>query len=171
MERAVDGDDITLGKHLLEVLDTPATNLGLLLSRQGLVVVVEELLAVERLETAQDTLTDTADSDGTNNLALEIKLVLGGGGDVPFTSLDLLVGGDEVTDEGEDGHDDVLSDGDDVGASHLGDGDTTVGLVGGIEVDVVGTNTGGDGNLQVLGLGETLSSQVTRVEAVRSEHC
>lgn len=171
MERAVDGDDITLGKHLLEVLDTPAANLGLLLSRQGLVVVVKELLAVERLETAQDTLTDTADSDGTNNLALEIELVLGGGGNVPFTSLDLLVSGDEVTDEGEDGHNDVLSDGDDVGASHLGDGDTTVGLVGGIKVDVVGTNTGGDGNLQVLGLGETLSSQVTRVEAVRSKRC
>lgn len=166
VERAVDGDNITLGKHLLEVLDTPAANLGLLLSRQGLVVVVEELLAVEGLETAQDTLTDTADSDGTDNLALEIELVLGGSGNVPLTSLDLLVGGDEVADEGEDGHDDVLSDGDDVGASHLSDGETAVGLVGGIEVDVIGTNTSGDGNLQVLGLGETLGSQVTRVEAV-----
>lgn len=171
MERAVDGDNITLGKHLLEVLNTPAANLGLLLSRQRLVVVVEELLAVEGLETAQDTLTDTANSDGTDNLALKVELVLGGSGNVPLTSLDLLVGGNEVADEGEDGHDDVLSDGDDVGTSHLSDGDTTVGLVSGIEINVVGTNTGGDGNLQVLGLGETLSSKVTRVEAVRSEHC
>jgi len=62
------------------------------------------------------------------------------------------VRGDEVADEGEDGHDDVLSDGDDVGTSDLGDGDTAVGLVGGVKVDVVRTNTGSDGNLEVLGL-------------------
>lgn len=168
VQRAVDGDNITLCKHLLQILNTPAANLCLLLRGQRLVVVVEQLLAVEGLETAQDTLADTADSDGTDNLALEVELVLGSGGDVPLAGLDLLVGGDEVAHEEEDGHDDVLSDGDDVGAGHLGHGHTTVGLVGGVEVDMVGTNAGGDGDLKVLGLGETLSGQVTRVEAVVS---
>lgn len=165
VQRAVDGDNVTLGQHLLQIVNTPAANLGLLLGRQGLVVVVEELLAVKGLETAQDTLADTADSDGTDNLALEIELVLGSGSDIPLASLDLLVGGHKVAHEGEDGHDDVLSDGDDVGAGHLGDGDSTVGLVGGVEVDMVGTNTGSNGNLQLLGLGKTLSSQVAGVEA------
>jgi hypothetical protein len=41
----------------------------------------------------------------------------------------------------------VLSDRDDVGAGDLGDGNTAVGLVGGIEVDVVRTDTSSDGKL------------------------
>lgn len=169
VQGAVDGDDVALGDELLQGIDAAAANLLLDLVRQRLVVVVEQLLAVKGLEAAQDTLADAADSDGADNLALQVKLVLGGLGDVPVTALNHLVGGDEVADEQQDGHDDVLSDGDDVGAGDLGDGDTAVGLVGGIEVDVVGANTGGDGELQVLGLGEALSGQVTRVEAVLLE--
>ena len=167
MERAVDGDNVTLCEHLLEVLDATAANLLLDLRAQGLVVEVEELLAVEGLETAEDTLTDTADSDGTDDLVLEVVLVLGDLSDVPVTTGDLLVGRDEVADEGEDGHDDVLSDGDDVGASDLGDGDTAVGLVGSIEVDVVGTDTSSDGELEVLGLSKTLCCEVTGVETIK----
>jgi hypothetical protein len=60
----------------------------------------------------------------------------------------------------------VLGDGDDVGAGDLGNGDTAIGLVGGVEVDVVGADTSSDGDLEVLGLGEALSSKVTGVEAV-----
>jgi hypothetical protein len=75
------------------------------------------------------------------------------------------VGRDKVADEQEDGHDDVLGDGNDVGAGDLGDRDAAVGLVGGIEVNVVGADAGGDGELQVLGLGEALSGQVARVKA------
>ena len=167
MKRAVDGDDIALCEHLLEVLDATAANLLLDLRAQGLVVEVEELLAVEGLETAEDTLTDTADSDGTDDLVLEVVLVLGDLSDVPVTTGDLLVGRDEVADEGEDGHNDVLSDGDDVGASDLGDGDTAVGLVGSIEVDVVGTDTSSDGELEVLGLSKTLCCEVTGVETIK----
>jgi hypothetical protein len=59
----------------------------------------------------------------------------------------------------------VLGDGDDIGARHLGDGDTAVGLVGRVEVDVVGADTGGDGELELLRLGETLGGQVAGVEA------
>jgi hypothetical protein len=79
------------------------------------------------------------------------------------------VGGDEVADEGQDGHDDVLGDGDDVGASNLGDSNTAVGLVRGIEVDVVRSNTSSNGKLQVLSLGQTLGGKVTWVERCRDD--
>lgn len=174
VERAVDGDNVTLGEHLLEGLDAAAANLGLLLGGQGLVVKVQQLLAAKGLEAAQDTLADAADGDGTDNLALEVVLLLGDGGDVPVALGDLLVGGDEVAEEDQDGHDDVLGDGDDVGAGDLGDGDAAVGLVGSGQVDVVGADTSSDGDLEVLGLGETLRGQVARVEAgeaVSNELC
>lgn len=58
----------------------------------------------------------------------------------------------------------MLSDRDDIGASHLGDGDTAVGFVGGIEVDVVRTDAGSDGKLELLRLLETLLGKVARVE-------
>jgi hypothetical protein len=165
VEWAVDGDDITLGQHLLEVLDSSAANLLLLLGREWLVVVVEELLAVEWLQSAEDTLTNATNSDGTHDLVLEVIFVLSDLGDVPVTAGDLFVSRNEVADEDENGHDDVLGDGDDVGTSDLSDRDTTVGLVGGVEVDMVGTNTSSDGDLKVLGLGEALGSQVAGVEA------
>lgn len=164
MERAVDGDNITLCQHVLKLVDSSATNLLLDLWGQSLVVEVEQLLAVEWLQSAEDTLTNTANSNGTDGLALEIVLVLGDFGDVPVTTGDLLVSWDEVADEDEHGHDNVLSDGDDVGASDLGDSDTAIGLVGSVEVDVVGTNTSSDGNLELLGLGQTLSGEVSWVE-------
>lgn len=130
-----------------------------------MVVEVQKLLAVERLETSQDTLSNTSYSDGTDNLALEIELVLGSGSDIPLTSLDLFVCGDEVADEDEDGHDDVLGDRDDVGAGNFSNGDAAIGRVRSVQVDVVGSNTSSDGKLQLLGLCETFGSEVTWVEA------
>jgi hypothetical protein len=166
VQGAVDGDNITLGKHLLEVLNAAAADLLLNLRGQGLVVEVEQLLAVEGLKAAQHTLTDAANSDSADDLVLEVVLVLGGGSDIPVAGDDLLVSGDEVADQDQDGHDNVLSDRDNVGSRHLSDGDTTVGGVGSVEVDMVGTDTGRNGELQLLGLGQTLLGKVSRVEAV-----
>lgn len=166
MQRAVDGDNVALSQHLLEVLNTAAANLLLLLGRQRLIVKVQQLLAVERLETAEHTLSDTSDSNGSDNLALEVVLVLSDLSNVPFTLGNLLVGGDKVADESQDGHDNVLGDRDDVGASNLGDGDTAICLVRSVEVDVVRSDTSSNGKLQVLGLGETLCGKVTGVETV-----
>ena len=166
VQGAVNGDNVTLGEHLLEIIDATAADLLLGLGGEGLVVVVQELLAVEGLEAAEDTLTDTADGDGTDDLVLKIELVLGDGSDVPVAGLDLLVGRDEVADQDQDGHDNVLSDRDDVRSGDLGDGDTAVGGVGSVQVNVIGTNTGSDGELELLGLGQTLSGEVTWVEAV-----
>jgi len=156
VQRAVDGHHIALGNHLLEVRDATAANLLLLLLRQGLVVVVEQLLAVKGLEAAQDALADAADGHGADDLALEVVLGLGRLGHVPVAALDGLVGRVVVADEHEDGHDDVLGHRHDVGARHLGHGDAAVCLVGGVEVDVVGADAGRDGQLEVLGLGEAL---------------
>jgi hypothetical protein len=61
----------------------------------------------------------------------------------------------------------VLGDGDDVGAGDFGDGDAAVGLVGGVQVDVVRADTSGDGELELLGLGQAFGSEVTGVEAVK----
>lgn len=61
-----------------------------------------------------------------------------------------LVSGRVVPDEKEDAHDDMLSDGHDVRARHLEHLNTM--LDGGIEVDVVGTDSRGDTDLEVLGL-------------------
>jgi len=166
VQRAVDRHDITLADHLLKGLDTSGVKLLLNFGLQRLVVVVQQLLAVKCLQSAEHTLANTANSDSTDNLVLEIVLVLGHGGNVPVSTADHLVGRDEVADEGEDGHDDVLGDRDDVGAGDFGDGDTAVGFVGGVEVDVVGSNTGSDGDLELLGFGEALGGEVAGVETI-----
>lgn len=153
VQRAVDGDHVALGQQLLEGVDAAAADLLLDLRLEGLVVEIEELLAVEGLETAQHTLADTPNGYGTDRLALEIELVLGGGCDVPFASLDLLVCRHEVTYQDQDGHDDVLSYRYNVGAGDLGHRNTTVGFVGNVEVDMVGADTGSDGKLEFLRLG------------------
>jgi hypothetical protein len=50
----------------------------------------------------------------------------------------------------------VLGDGDNVGARDFGDGDAAIGLVGCVEVDVVGADACCDCELELLGFGETL---------------
>jgi len=59
----------------------------------------------------------------------------------------------------------MLGDGDDVGAGDFCNGDTAIGLVRSIQVDVIGSDASSDGNLQLLGLCETLGSEVTGVES------
>ena len=61
-----------------------------------------------------------------------------------------LVGGDKVPDEKQDVHDNVLCNRDDVRASNFEDLEAL--LSSGIEVNVVGSNTGRDTDLEVLGL-------------------
>jgi hypothetical protein len=106
VKRAVDGDNVALGEHLLEALNSAAANFLLGLSVEGLIVKVEEFLGVEGYETSQDTFTDTADTDGSDDLAFDIERVLGNGGNVPIPSGDLFVGGDKVADESKHGEDD-----------------------------------------------------------------
>lgn len=78
-----------------------------------------------------------------------------------------LVCGDEVADEQEDAHDNVLGDRDDVRAGDLED--LNFALDGGVEVDVVGADTGGDADLQVLGLVDDVLGDICGVEGGRNE--
>jgi hypothetical protein len=103
---AIDGDNVALGEHVLEFLNSAATDFLLGLSVEGLVVKVEELLGVKGHETSQDTFADSTDSDGSDDLAFEIERVLGNGGNVPVPSGHLFVGGDKVADESKHGKDD-----------------------------------------------------------------
>lgn len=167
VEWAVDGHNIALCQHILQSVDSAATNLLLNLWGKWLVVVVQQLLAVERLQSAQHTLTNTSDGNGADSLALQVVLVLGNRGNVPFTGSNLLVGRDEVAYKDEHGHDDMLRDRHNVGSSDLGNSDTAIGLVGSVQVDVVRTDTSRDSKLQVLGLGQALSSQITGVETAQ----
>lgn len=153
MKWAIDGDDIALPKHLLKVCYTATADFLLLFWGKGLVVVVEKLLAVEGLEAAKNTLANASDGDSSDHLALEVKLVFGRLCNIPPSLLDHLVGRDEIPNEDQDGHDDVLGYGHDVRTSNLGDGDAAIGLVGGIQVDMIRANAGGDGKLELLGLG------------------
>lgn len=137
MQRAVDGNHVTLREHILKVLNTAATNFFLYFGAKRLVVVVKELLAVKGLKTTQNTLANAADSDGTDDLVLKIILVLGHGSDIPVATADLFVRRNKVANQGKNGHDDVFSDRNNIATSDFGDSDTTVGLVGSVKVNMV----------------------------------
>lgn len=137
MQGTVDSNNVTLFYHILELFDTVTANFFRLLFTQRLVVEVEELLAVKRFKSAQDALTDTTNTNGTNDLVLEIILLLGDGSNIPVTSLHLLVGGNKVSNQYQDGHNNVLSNRDDITASDFGDRNTAISLVGKVKVDVV----------------------------------
>jgi hypothetical protein len=174
VERTVDGDDISLSEHVLEFLNSAAADLLGSFGGELLVIEVEEFLAVEGYETSQDTFTDTSDTDGGNNLALDIERVFCNLSDIPLTSCNLLMSWDKVADESEHGENDMFSDRDDIGSSDFSDEEFL--LVGSCQIDVVGscrlelpmkwgyTDTGGDASLQFLCLLNTFPVDVSRVE-------
>ena len=165
VQRAIDGDDVTLCQHLFQILHTSTSNLFFKFGFEGLVVEVEELFAIECLQSSQNTLSNSSDGNGADDFIFEIILAFGHCCDIPIATRDLFVSWDKVADKDEDGHDDVLGNGDDVGAGDFGNGDASIGLVGGVQVDMVGSNTGGDGEFEVFGLGEAFGGQVARVKA------
>ena len=98
----------------------------------------------------EDTVADASSSDGADNLALEIESISGDVGDLPVAALNHLVSRNKVPDEEEDAHDDMLGNRGNIGAGDLKDLDLVINS--GVEVDVVRADTGGDADLQVLGL-------------------
>jgi hypothetical protein len=112
MQGTVDGDHVTLTKHLFQAVHTSAPDLFLNLWLQGLIIKIEKLFALEWFESAEDPFADASNSNCADDLALQVIFVLGCAGDVPISSLNLLVGRNKIPDEVEDGHDDVLGNGD-----------------------------------------------------------
>lgn len=150
VEGYVHSDNVTLRDQLLEIFNAARTDRLFAVLREATEVVVQVLLGVEGHEPLKDAVADAARADGANDLALEVECVARDLGDLPVPALNLLVGGYEVAHEEQDAHHDVLSDRGHVRARHFDDIDVLLG--GGVEVDVVRTDTGGDRELEVLGL-------------------
>jgi hypothetical protein len=161
---AVDGYHVALGNHLLETTHSATSNVLLNLRFQRLIVEIQKLLTVKRLQPSQYTFTNTANSHGPDNLALEVVLAFGRFGDVPIATLNLFMCWDEITDKAKDSHNDVLRNRNNITSGDLSDGDPTVGLVGSVQVDVVRTNASSDGELQFFGLGQPLGGEIARME-------
>ena len=164
---AVDGDNITLRQHILKILHASAAYLTLDVFAKRLVVKIQQFFAIKGFQPPEDPLADPAHRHSTHDFVFKIILILRNASNVPFTCRYHLMSRDKVADEIEDGHDDVLCHGDDVGAGDLGDGDAAIGRVGGVEVDVVGADAGGDGEFEVFGFGEALRCEIAWVEAVK----
>ena len=99
VQRAVYRHDIALFEHVFQFFHSRAANVLLRLRIQRLIVEVEQLCAVERLKTTEDSFSDATNTDGTNYLALKVILLLGDGSNIPVAALNLLVGGNKVADE------------------------------------------------------------------------
>ena len=68
VEWAVDGDNVALSQHLLEIVNSSAANLLLDFRLQWLVIEVEQFFAVEGLQSAEHTFANAANSDCSNDL-------------------------------------------------------------------------------------------------------
>lgn len=110
VEWAVDGDNITLRDHLLEIRDVARTNLLLRIGRESGEVVIQVLLGVKRHEPFEHAVANTTCTDHADGLALEVKGSTCDVGDLPVAALDHFMGRHEVVNEEQDAHDDVLCD-------------------------------------------------------------
>ncbi len=169
MQWTVNGDNVALGQHFLQVVHASASNFLLNLGFQRLIVEVQQFLAVEWLESAQHTLANTPNSDCTNNLVFKVIFIFSNSGNIPVATGNLFVSWNEVANECEDGHEHMLCHRYDVGAGHFRDSDTTIGFVCGIEVNVVRSNAGGNGELELLSFSQSFGGQVTWMEADGNE--
>ena len=59
----------------------------------------------------------------------------------------------------------MFRDRNDIRSSDLRNRNTSVGCVGGVEINVIGSDTGSNGELKLLGLGETVGGEISWVEA------
>lgn len=132
------------------------------------IVEPQKLLAVKALQSLQDPVPDSAAADGADHLAFEVESVASNLGNVPVIGDDLLVGGDLVSDQCQDGHDDMLGDTDDVGAGNFGDGNLV--LVGRIQIDMITANAGSDAKLELRGLLDQVGREIARVEGGGDEN-
>ena len=165
VQRAVDGDYVTLGQHLLQIIHTSAPNLLLNFGFKRLVIEIQQLLAVEGLQSPQHTFANAPNSDCTHYFVLKIIFVLGNGGDVPVSTRNLFVSWDEVANKGEDSHEHMLCHRHDVRASDLSDCDATVSLICSIQVNVIRSNAGCDREFELLSFSKPFGGQVTWMEA------
>src|SRR5277367_4243092 len=115
---------------------------------------------VERRHPPQHGSADAAGGDHADVHALDVVGVFDAVGDIPAAVRRPLVGGNEIAHQRQDLHDGVLGDADAVAEGDLGDGDPAGN--GRVEIDVVRTDPGGEGQLQIGSFGDPLGAQICR---------
>src|SRR5207248_1319552 len=120
---------------------------------------------VEGREPAQYGGADPPGGDRPDVHALDVVRACDAVGDVPAAVEHDLVGGQVVAHLRKDHHHHVLGDADAVAVGHFGDGDAV--LDGGVEVDVVRADSGGDGELQLRRPRDPFRGQVGGPERLR----
>ena len=117
---------------------------------------------IERRKAPQHRRADPSRRDRPDLHPLQVVLARGAVGDVPAAVHHPLIGRDVVAYEREDHHHDVLGDADAVAVGDLGDRDPA--LDGGLQIDVVRSDSSRHGELQPGRLGDPLGRQVRRPE-------
>src|SRR6266545_3724905 len=139
VQRYVQGHHVGGAKELGEEGEADAERVLLILAEPEDVEVAN--VHVEALDAARDLLTDVAETDDAEPLALDLVGASGGEvADAPFAGDDVVVVVHEFLEHGEHEHDGVLGDGDGVGATVVGDGHT--GLARGLDVDAIVARAG-----------------------------
>ena len=164
MKRRIDRHNVTDLDHVLDIRMPGEVEFLLDRLRQPVPIVVMQM-HVEGLEPAKHGEADAAGGDRADVHALDIIGARDAVGDVPAALHHPLVGGNVVPHEPEDHHHDVFGDADRIAVGDLGDRDPAVDR--GLKVDVVGADAGGDGELQLLGLGDPIGRQIGRPEGLR----
>src|SRR5690606_26367309 len=123
---------------------------------------------VERLEAAQYRGADPAGRDGADVHALQVVGARDRLGDVPAALVHDPVGRQVVPDQRQDHHHHALGDADAVAVGDLGDGDAVPD--GGLQVDVVGADAGGQRELQPGRAGDPLGGEVGGPERLGDDH-
>ena len=90
MKWSVDSDHVALRNEFLEVLYPTSVHSLLCVRLERVVVVVQELFAVEGLETLENAVTNAAGTNGTNDLTLQIESIASDIGDLPVTTFNHL---------------------------------------------------------------------------------
>ena len=116
----------------------------------------------ERRQAPQHRLADPAGSHQTDVHTLQVVGALHAVGDVPAAVGRVAVGRHEIADESQYLHDRVLGDADAVAEGDFGDSDVM--CDGGVEIDVIRTDSGGDRQLQLGRLRDAFRGQVRRPE-------
>jgi len=168
VERRIDRDHITLLDKLFDRVHALGTKLLLGGRIELVVVVVEQLSTIERLQALKNATADPADTHSANDLVLQVVRILRNLRNIPTTRRVLPMRGDEVAHEIENRHHRMLGHGCDVRSSDLVHADLA--LVRLREVNVVAAHSSSHRILEILGLVNALCREITGVERRRDDN-
>src|SRR5262249_48424555 len=136
------------------------------LLRQAVLVRIMQL-HIEGFESTQHSKSDTACAHTADTHAFEVIGALNTICDVPAALDDPTIGGDVVSDERQNQHHHMLSDTDRIGKGYLSNRDPLV--HGCLKIGMVGTDAGGDDQLELLSFVDALLGHVGWPEGLRDD--